>query len=68
MLCRRGTATIRTIDRMTFAAGDVRHGVHSVNSAPWRNEALIKIGAFGPMSGNAAAQGVEQTAKRWRWS
>jgi hypothetical protein len=53
---------------MTFAAGDVRHGVHSVNSAPWRNEALIKIGAFGPMSGNAAAQGVEQTAKRWRWS
>jgi branched-chain amino acid transport system substrate-binding protein len=51
--------TIRTIDRRTFAAGGMcATALVAANSASWaQSRAPIKIGAFGPMSGNAAAQG-----------
>jgi branched-chain amino acid transport system substrate-binding protein len=51
--------TIKTIDRRAFVgSGICATALVAVNSAPWaQSRAPIKIGAFGPMSGNAAAQG-----------
>jgi branched-chain amino acid transport system substrate-binding protein len=51
--------TIKTIDRRAFVgSGICATALVAVNSAPCaQSRAPIKIGAFGPMSGNAAAQG-----------
>jgi branched-chain amino acid transport system substrate-binding protein len=50
---------IKIIDRRAFVAGGIcATALVGVNSAPRaQSSASIKIGAFGPMSGNAAAQG-----------
>jgi branched-chain amino acid transport system substrate-binding protein len=51
--------TIKTIDRRAFVGGGIcTTALVAVNSAARaQSRAPIKIGAFGPMSGNAAAQG-----------
>lgn len=55
--------TVRTMDRRTFVAGGtcataLISVTSAFNSVSWaQSRTPIKIGAFGPMSGNAAAQG-----------
>ncbi len=51
--------TSKIIDRRTFVAGGIcATALVGTGSAPWaQSGAPVKIGAFGPMSGNAAAQG-----------
>ena len=60
-----------TINRREFIGAGMRAAAlaGAVRSRPGRNPAApIKIGAFGPMSGNAAAQGQSiREASRW-WS